>query len=95
MQGKAIRQLRHLVGMSQLDFAQILNVSTSTIRSWEQGLRRPSVAALRFLYFLNQKQKAFYNPSGLGERVKQAKEIHARTSRASKLGKRNLKIRAS
>ena len=35
--------------MSQAVFARVLNVSTKTVQSWEQGERKPSHAALRML----------------------------------------------
>ena len=44
-----VRAVRELVGASQEVFAQLLAVSPMTIRSWEQGLRRPSPIARRFL----------------------------------------------
>jgi DNA-binding transcriptional regulator YiaG len=44
-----VRAVRKLVGASQHVFAQLLAVSPMTVRSWEQGLRRPSPIARRFL----------------------------------------------
>ena len=41
--------MRELIGASQEVFAQLLAVSPMTVRSWEQGLRRPSPIARRFL----------------------------------------------
>lgn len=41
--------LRVARGMSQDTFARLLNVSTRTVRSWEQGQRKPSQAALRLI----------------------------------------------
>jgi putative transcriptional regulator len=35
--------------MSQAVFARLLNVSTKTVQSWEQGDRKPSQAALRLI----------------------------------------------
>jgi putative transcriptional regulator len=35
--------------MSQAVFARLLNVSTKTVQSWEQGHRKPSQAALRLI----------------------------------------------
>jgi putative transcriptional regulator len=48
---KEITNLRLKSGMSQADFAGVLNVSTKTVQSWEQGQRRPSHAALRLIEF--------------------------------------------
>jgi putative transcriptional regulator len=55
--------LRLNSGMSQAVFAQILNVSTKTVQSWEQAQRKPSQAALRLIQVFRQ------NPSGLLEIV--------------------------
>ena len=44
-----VRAVRELIGASQEVFAQLLAVSPMTLRSWEQGLRRPSPIARRFL----------------------------------------------
>jgi putative transcriptional regulator len=44
-----VRAVRDLIGASQEVFAQILAVSPATIRSWEQGARKPSAMARRFL----------------------------------------------
>src|SRR6516164_161835 len=44
-----VRAVRELIGASQEVFAHLLGVSPKTIRSWEQGSRRPSSIARRFL----------------------------------------------
>jgi putative transcriptional regulator len=44
-----VRAVRKLIGASQEVFAQLLAVSPMTVRSWEQGSRRPSPMARRFL----------------------------------------------
>jgi putative transcriptional regulator len=54
-----LTKLRLKSGMSQSVFARMLNVSTKTVQSWEQGLRKPSQAALRQIQVFRQ------NPSGL------------------------------
>jgi putative transcriptional regulator len=58
-----LAKLRLESGMSQAVFARMLNVSTKTVQSWEQGQRRPSQAALRLIQMFRQ------NPSGLLEVV--------------------------
>jgi len=45
--------------MSQAVFARLLNVSTKTVQSWEQGTRRPSQAALRLIQVFRE------NPAGV------------------------------
>lgn len=49
----AIRKLRkETFGLSQPLFAALLNVTTSTVRAWEQGRKTPSGAAARLLQLL-------------------------------------------
>ena len=52
---KDVTSLRAKTGMSQAVFARVLNVSTKTVQSWEQGERKPSHAALRMLQVLREK----------------------------------------
>lgn len=47
--GQEIVALRTAIGFSQALFADALNVSVETIRSWEQDRRPPSGASLRLL----------------------------------------------
>jgi putative transcriptional regulator len=44
-----IRAIRRSLNASQVLFARFLNVSPNTIRSWEQGTRRPRGADLKLL----------------------------------------------
>jgi putative transcriptional regulator len=44
-----IIRLRQQLNLSQLLFADILNVSVRTVQAWEQGAREPSDAALKLL----------------------------------------------
>jgi putative transcriptional regulator len=44
-----IAQIRRKLNVSQQVFADLLNVSAGTVRSWEQGIRRPDGASLRLL----------------------------------------------
>ena len=44
-----IRRVRHRLNLSQREFADLLNVSLSTVRSWEQGTRTPDGASLKLL----------------------------------------------
>jgi putative transcriptional regulator len=41
--------VRHLIGATPEVFAQLLAVKPTTVRSWEQGSRKPSPMARRFL----------------------------------------------
>lgn len=47
---KAIR--KNVLHMTQEEFAQVLNVAVATIRSWEQGVRKPEKACNRLLQIL-------------------------------------------
>ncbi len=44
-----IRQIRQRLDLSRQAFADILNVSVATVRSWEQGVRTPDGASIRLL----------------------------------------------
>jgi putative transcriptional regulator len=44
-----IREIRRGLDMSQRVFADVLNVSLATVRSWEQGVRTPDGASMRLL----------------------------------------------
>jgi putative transcriptional regulator len=46
---KAIRKLRHDLGMSQAVFAELLGVSRIWVQGWERGVRQPSALARRLL----------------------------------------------
>ncbi len=49
MQSADIVALREQINASQAVFARYLNVSVKTVQSWEQGIGRPSGAALKLL----------------------------------------------
>lgn len=51
---EAISALRSKLGLSQPVFAQALNVSAETVRSWEQGKRLPDGAAARLLELVSK-----------------------------------------
>lgn len=44
-----IRRIRSRLNLSQAVFAGMLNVSSSTVQAWEQGVREPEGASLRLL----------------------------------------------
>lgn len=46
---REIRRIRQALNASQVLFATYLNVSPNTIRSWEQGTRRPHGTDLKLL----------------------------------------------
>jgi putative transcriptional regulator len=47
--GADVLALRRFVGLSQVDFAEALGISVSTLRNWEQGRRMPDGPALALL----------------------------------------------
>ena len=50
-----IRKVRVRLGFSQPQFAEFLCTSVGTVRSWEQGLRKPQSSALRLLAIAKEK----------------------------------------
>jgi DNA-binding transcriptional regulator YiaG len=52
-----IAAIRRSLNVSQPVFAALLNVPLTTARSWEQGRRKPSGAALRLLDIARQRPK--------------------------------------
>ena len=53
-----IRAIRRSLNASQVLFARFLNVSANTIRSWEQGTRRPQGADLKLLAIAKKNPRA-------------------------------------
>jgi len=53
-----IRNIRRSLNASQVLFARFLNVSPNTIRSWEQGTRRPQGADLKLLAIAKKNPQA-------------------------------------
>jgi putative transcriptional regulator len=61
IQAEELMRLRTGNGMSREVFARVLNVSTRTVQSWEDGTRKPSQTALRLVQVLR------HNSSGVLE----------------------------
>ena len=57
--------LRGQSGMSQAVFARLLNVSTKTVQSWEQGARTPSHASRRLIQIYSQHPETVCQSVGL------------------------------
>ncbi|MGH9774874.1 MAG: helix-turn-helix domain-containing protein [Candidatus Acidiferrales bacterium] len=55
---REIRQIRQSLNASQVLFAAFLNVSPNTVRSWEQGTRRPHGADLKLLAIARRNPQA-------------------------------------
>ncbi|HEY6464784.1 MAG TPA: helix-turn-helix domain-containing protein [Candidatus Acidoferrales bacterium] len=61
MRPRDIRKIRSSLNASQVLFARFLNVSPNTIRSWEQGTRRPQGADLKLLSIAKKNPQALLN----------------------------------
>ena len=78
-----IRKLRTRHGVSQVVFAHYLNTSPSTVRQWEQGVKRPSGPALRLLDVVSRNGLALLEEATT-PRAKRATRVRsARTARAA------------
>jgi putative transcriptional regulator len=64
---QTLAALRHRAAMSQAVFAKMLNVSTKTLQSWEQGIRKPSDASQRLIQVFSLHPEAIYRSVGLPE----------------------------
>jgi putative transcriptional regulator len=58
LRGRDIRNIRQSLKATQVVFATYLNVSPNTVRSWEQGTRRPQGADLKLLSIVRKNPKA-------------------------------------
>ena len=65
--GETLAALRTQAAMSQAVFAKLLNVSTKTLQSWEQGVRQPSEASRRLLQVFSEEPEMLCRIVGLPE----------------------------
>ncbi len=65
--GKTVAALRAQASMSQAVFAKMLNVSTKTLQSWEQGVRKPSDASRRLIQIFSTDPEVICRSAGLPE----------------------------
>ena len=65
--GETLAALRTQAAMSQAVFAKLLNVSTKTLQSWEQGVRQPSEASRRLLQVFSEEPAMLCRIVGLPE----------------------------
>lgn len=49
-----VAQLRHKLGVSQNEFSKQIGISVNTLKSWEQGVRKPSGAALKLIQLIDK-----------------------------------------
>ena len=59
MKPAEIKELREKLNASQALFANLLNVSSNAVESWEQGAREPRQATLKLLHIVKK------NPASL------------------------------
>lgn len=52
-----VKDIRKNLGMSQTDFAKVFGISSSNIRHWEQGDRKPSGLARTLLALISKNPK--------------------------------------
>jgi putative transcriptional regulator len=76
-----IARLRLESGMSQAVFARVLNVSTKTVQSWEQGTRKPSQAALRLIQVYRNDPSGVLRVAGLSAANSAARPTRGTTAR--------------
>ena len=55
LSAEEIQQIRKTLSVSQAVFAKLLNVSLSSVRQWEQNLRKPTGATMILLELLQKK----------------------------------------
>ena len=60
-----IVELRESLHVTQVVFAQLLNVSPKVVQTWERGLRAPSKSSLRLLQVIQQRPDAVAEVVGL------------------------------
>ena len=56
----SIRKIRQQLHQSQAEFALMIGVSPSTLRNWEQGLRKPEGPAMALLTVAKKNPVAVY-----------------------------------
>lgn len=52
------REARHMLGLSQREFAAVIGTGVGTVRKWELGTRRPSGAARTLIEVIKAEPKA-------------------------------------
>ncbi|MFN0197983.1 MAG: helix-turn-helix domain-containing protein [Planctomycetaceae bacterium] len=83
--GKALGALRARAAMSQAIFAKVLNVSTKTLQSWEQGVRKPSDASRRLIQIFSEHPEIVCRTVGLPDVGLKPIKITSTTSKRRKV----------
>jgi putative transcriptional regulator len=84
IQPDELAKLRTDNAMSQEVFARVLNVPTRSIRSWEDGTRRPSQAALRLIQVFRQNTAGVLEVVGMTAAPSPREERHTQPARSRK-----------
>lgn len=63
------RKARHILGMSQNEFANMIGTGVGTVRKWELGTRNPSGAARALIQVIKAEPKAVRRALAKIERV--------------------------
>jgi putative transcriptional regulator len=74
-----VTAIRAKAKMSQAIFARLLNVSTKTIQSWEQGVRSPSHASQRLIQVLAEHPDVVFETAGMPQPKRKSSTQAART----------------
>lgn len=69
MSAKEIQEIRERIKLSQTVFAKVLNVSSSSVRQWEQGKRTPTGSTKVLLELLKK------NPNILNYRIESTLQV--------------------
>lgn len=69
LDAKTVTALRKKANMSQAIFARLLNVSTKTVQSWEQGVRKPSHASRRLIQILGMHPDVVCQTAGMSAKT--------------------------
>ena len=64
--GDDVKKVRKMLGLSQPLFARFLGVTVGAVRSWENGGKKPSNMACRFL------DEISFRPEAFRERIREA-----------------------
>jgi DNA-binding transcriptional regulator YiaG len=59
MQPKRIKEIRNKFGLTQVKFAELLNINYDTLRSWEGGYRTPSSPGYALLLIAEKSPQEF------------------------------------
>lgn len=86
VRGEEVARLRSENQLSQAAFARLMNVSTRTVRSWEQGHRKPSQAALRLLQVLRLEPVGVLRAAGLSVGAEGSADDRRRVKKTSRTG---------